>query len=186
MTNNQNLQELQSEWDQLREEVEQIQAEYNILCRQRSAFQVQLMFPENNSPEALATFQQQATEQVGRWSVNLKELNQNLRSTRVRLKKKRTQMIVKQTQIYRIQARQQWPSICQQANDINRSITEVQQKLQALKQISHDYQPQVYQWLPPHPELVQVDDINFPVLVRQENHWAMEYQTMNWNEEYTE
>lgn len=183
MTNNKNLQELQSEWNQLREEVEQIQAEYNILCHQRSAFQVELIFPEANSTEALATFQQQATEQLGRWSVNLKELNQNLRSTRVRLKKKRTQMIVKQTQIYRIQARQKWPSICQQANDINQTITELQQKLQTLKQTSQNYQPQFYPWLPPPPQLVKADELNFPVMVRQENHWTVEHQNMNWNTE---
>ncbi|MGB3405370.1 MAG: hypothetical protein WBA77_21980 [Microcoleaceae cyanobacterium] len=179
----QDLQELQSEWNKLKEEVEQIQAEYNILCRQRSAFQVELMFPEDNSPEALDQFQQQATEQLTHWSVNLKELNQNLRMTRVRLKKKRTQMIVKQTQIYRIQARQSWPSICQQAEEINQRVIELQQQLQTLKQTSQNYQPQLYPWLPPHPQLIKADELNFLVMVRQENHWAVENKTMNWNSE---
>lgn len=177
------LTQLQSEWDQLKAEVDEIQAEYKILCRQRSAFQVQLMFPQGNSTEDLETFHQQATDELAKWSVDLKALNQNLRVTRVRLKKKRTQMIVKQTQIYRIQARQLWPTLCQQAEEINQIADYLQQKLQTFKQTSHDFQPQSYPWLPQHPELVKADELNIPTLVRQDNHWVVQHQTLDWHPE---
>ncbi|MGB3532477.1 MAG: hypothetical protein WBA13_03060 [Microcoleaceae cyanobacterium] len=179
----QDLQQLQSEWNQLQAEVEKIQAEYSILCRQRSAFQVQLIFPDSNSTEDLEAFNQKTAEQVASLSVNLKELNQNLRMTRVRLKKKRTQLIVKQTQIYRVQARKLWPTICQQATEINQINAHLQQKLNTLKQTSHEFQPQSYPWLPPHPQLVRADELQLPILVRQENHWAIQHQPIDWDSE---
>ncbi len=175
------LTQLQSEWDQLREEVDQIQAEYNILCRQRSAFQVELIFPEGNSPADLEAFHQQAAKQVANFSVNLKQLNQHLRKTRVRLKKKRTQMIVKQTQIYRIQASKLWPTVCQQAEEINQIVDYLHQKLHIFKKTNHHFQPQLYQWLPNPPELVEVDELNLPYLVRQDNHWVLQQKTVDWD-----
>jgi phage shock protein A len=177
------LKRLQSEFEQLHAEVEQIQAEYNRLCRQRSAFQVQLMFPQGNSPEDLEAFHQQVAEEVAKWSVNLKTLHQSLRVTRVRLKKKRTQMIVKQTQIYRMQARQLWPTLCQQAEEINQIVDYLQQKLQTFKQTSHDFHPPLYPWLPKHPELVKVNEVHLPIFARQDNHWTVQYTTMDWNPE---
>lgn len=178
-----NLEQLQSEWQQLQEEVDEIQAEYDILRRQRSAFQVELIFPQGNSPEDLEAFHQQAAEQVANWSINLKELNKNLRSTRVRLKKKRTQMIVKQTQIYQLQAHQLWPTVCQQAEEINQIVADLVQKLQTLKQVSHDFQPQPYEWLPQHPELVEVKDLHLPYLVQQENYWVVKHHNLEGNPE---
>jgi chromosome segregation ATPase len=179
----QDLKRLQSEWDQLKAEVENIQAEYKNLCRQRSAFQVQLMFPQGNSPEDLEAFHQQATEEVAKWSVNLKALNQSLRVTRVRLKKKRTQMIVKQTQIYRMQARQLWPSLCQQAEEINQVVDYLQQKLETFKQTSHNFQHQPYPWLPKYPKLVEANEVHLPIFERQDNHWTVEHKTINWDSE---
>jgi hypothetical protein len=177
------LQRLQSEWDQLKAEVDEIQAEYKILCDQRSAFQVQLMFPQGNSSEDLETFHQQAANEVAKWSVNLKALNQKLRVTRVRLKKKRTQMIVKQTQIYRMQAHQLWPTLCQQAEEINQIVDYLQQKLQTFKQTSHNFHSQPYSWLPKHPELVEVNELHLPTFVRQDNHWTVKHQTIDWDGE---
>ncbi len=180
------LKQLQSEWNEIKAEVDQIESIYDQLRRQRSSFQVALIFPEGNSPEELDAFHQRAKEQAASLSIDLKQLRQRLEVTRVRLKKKRTQLIIKQTQIYQLQAVQLWPLICQQAEEVNQMTAALHQKLQTLKQTAQDFQSPSYPWLPLPPELVEVSDLNLPQLVRHENHWVHENQKMDWGSESSE
>ena len=177
------LEQLQSEWQELKTEVDQIQSIYAHLCHQRSNFQVQLIFPEGESAEALDAFHQQAEEQAAQLSISLKQLRQKLQVTRIRLKKKRAQLVIKQTQIYQQQARQLWPSVCQQAEEINQITAQLQEKIQTLKQTAQDFQSPAYRWLPHPPELVEISELNLPHLVCHENHWVNENQKIDWTHE---
>ena len=62
-----NLAELKLEVETLQTEVDALQAEVDELHQKRSSFQINVSFPKDNTPEALAEFRKKNTEKTAKW-----------------------------------------------------------------------------------------------------------------------
>ncbi|NJK40014.1 MAG: hypothetical protein HC835_04285 [Oscillatoriales cyanobacterium RM2_1_1] len=174
------IQELQTEWNQIKSQVETVQAQYTLLRRQRGGFHLKLMFPQDNRPESLAEYRQTCEQEMKKWQFNLEELDRELKSVRLKLKKVRAQLIVKQTKLYELQAQQKWPKICEQVQVVNQLAAQLEQALQILWQQAHDFQPRVGSWLPEHPQLVQFPaQVTIPTATAQDDCFAISNQLGN-------
>ncbi len=149
----QTIEQLQAEWDTIKAEVDAIEAEHDTLCRQRSSFHLTLIFPHDDSSEAETEFYQKCQAEVQVWSVDLPELDQKIKKTRLKLKKIQSKLAVKQAKIYQVQAQKRWPQLCQQAEKVNQLATQLEKEVQTFWQIAHDFQPRLGNWLPEHPQL---------------------------------
>lgn len=149
----QTIEQLQAEWDTIKAEVDAMQAEYDTLCRKRSSFHLTLIFPQDRSSEAQTEFHQKCQAEVKVWSVDLKELEQQIKATRLKLKKIQSKLAVKHAKIYQVQAQQRWPQLCQQAEKVNQLATQLENEVQTFWQIAHDFKPRLGNWLPEAPQL---------------------------------
>ncbi|MEB3280213.1 MAG: hypothetical protein VKK42_14960 [Lyngbya sp.] len=153
------IEQLQSEWNEIKAQIDEIQAEYEALCDKRSSFHAMLIFPKDNSPEAQAEFHQQCQTQLTQWSVNLPELEREIKGTNLKLKKVQAKLAVKQAKLYELQAKEIWPQLGQQAKIINQLAEKLEQEIQTFWQISHNFQPRFDDWLPEEPLLAYFDSI---------------------------
>lgn len=161
---NPTLAELKTEWEMIKAEVDGIKAEYDKLRQKRSGFYVGLLVSEESSPEAIAQLKQQAEAEAKRWSFDLQVLDQEIQSTRIKLRQIRAKLAVKQAQIYRVQAQQNWPKLKQQSDQINQLSNRLKQELQIFDQIAKDFYPVPEAWLPKHPQLVEFIASDLPYI----------------------
>ncbi|MGL5079861.1 MAG: hypothetical protein ACRC8A_00075 [Microcoleaceae cyanobacterium] len=180
----QTIQKLQTEWNQIKAQAEAIYAEYNSLRRKRGVFRLDLIFPQDHRPESLEEYRQNCQQEIAKWHFDLQELDQELKSTRLRLKKVRAQLIVKQTKLYELQAQQQWPKVCEQAEIVNQLTQQLEQEIRTLWKLAHDFQPRIGSWLPEHPQLVEFSEATFvPTVTSQEDCLAVQNQAVDWQQE---
>jgi hypothetical protein len=164
------IEQFLSEWNQIKAQVDEVQAEYNSLCDKRSCFYVAVIFPKDHSPEAQAEFHQICQTQVAEWSVNLSELDRNIKTTHLKLKKVQAKLAVKQAKLYELQAQEIWPKLCQQANIINQLAQKLDQEIQIFWQMTHDFKPRLEDWLPSPPKLAGFEEIiTIPKIKQTEN-----------------
>lgn len=161
---NPSLEELKTEWQTIKAEVDGIKAEYDKLRQKRSGFYVTLLVSEESSPEAIAQLKQQAEAEAKRWSFDLQVLDQEIQATRIKLRQNRAKLAVKQAQIYRVQAQQNWPKLKQQSDQINQLSNRLKQELQTFDQIAKDFYPVAEAWLPKHPQLVEFIASDLPYI----------------------
>ncbi|ERT09437.1 hypothetical protein M595_0613 [Lyngbya aestuarii BL J] len=161
------IEQLQSEWNEIKAQVDEIQAEYNTLCAKRSSFQAILLFPKDNSPEAQAEFSQACQTQLAQWSVHLPELEREIKATGLRVKKTQAKLAVKQAKLYELQAKEIWPKLGEQAKIINQFAQRLEQEIQTFWQIAHNFKPRFEDWLPDKPQLAYFDPITTIPQVKQ-------------------
>ncbi|MDY7023430.1 MAG: hypothetical protein SWJ54_19100 [Cyanobacteriota bacterium] len=147
------IEQLQAEWNEIKAQVDEIQAEYDLLCDKRASFQVIILFPKDDSPEAQAEFQNNCQTQMAKWSVNLAELDREIKATGFKLKKVQTKLAVKQNKLYELQAKELWPQLVQQAQNLNQIAEKLEQEVKIFWQIAHNFQPRFAEWLPELPRL---------------------------------
>ncbi|MGF1495018.1 MAG: hypothetical protein ACFBSC_21750 [Microcoleaceae cyanobacterium] len=178
------IQRLQAEWNQIKAQADAVQAEYNALLRRRKTFHVKLIIPSSSQPADLDKCQQDCQREIARWTNNLQSLNQELKITRLKLKKIRAQLIVKQTKLYELQAQQQWPKLCERVEGINQLAMQLEQELKTFWQIAHDFQQRPTSWLPEAPQLARFSDqITVPQVVHREDGLEIVNQGTTWSKE---
>ncbi|MEL7038330.1 MAG: hypothetical protein AAFO04_22345 [Cyanobacteria bacterium J06592_8] len=164
------IEELQAEWNEIKAELDRIQAEYDLLCNKRTSFQVIVLFPKDNSPAAQAEFQENCQTQMREWSVNLAELEREMKATSLRLKKTQTKLAVKQNKLYELQAKEILPRLVRQAQNLNQLAEKLEQEVKIFWQISQDFQPRVAEWLPEIPRLSTFEkNITIPKVQQSQN-----------------
>ncbi|WP_413163546.1 hypothetical protein ACL6C3_29380 [Capilliphycus salinus ALCB114379] len=174
------IEQLQSEWNEIKAQLDEIQAEYRALCDKRSCFYGMLIFPKDNSPEAQAEFDQQCQTQVTQWSVNLPDLEREIKAIHLKMKKIQAKLAVKQAKIYELQAKEIWLELGQKARTINQLSQQIKQEVQNFWQFSHSFQPRYQDWLPEPPQLVYRDQIpTVPVIQETENGLELTHQEIN-------
>lgn len=163
---NENHGQLKTEVNALQAEVDALETEADKLRQKRSSFRVAVSFPKDNSPEALAEFQQQNARETAKWAEELQEINQALNSLEVRLAQKQAELAPKQAQL-------QWQELEEgvqiggkqlqdQVQKINQLSEQLAAEIIALKQIYQKVNPMYCQWLQKPVETVEFRAVTIP------------------------
>lgn len=170
---NPTLADLQAEWEMIKADVDAVKATYDQLRQKRSGFHVALLVAEESSPEASVALKQQAETEAKRWFFDLQTLDQEIQTTRIKLRQVRAKLAVKQAQIYRIQAQQNWPKLKQQLERVNQLSKSLKKEIQIFDQIAKDFQPAVEEWMPKHPQLVEFIASEIPYIELEDKQFKL-------------
>ncbi|MEB3882210.1 hypothetical protein [Lyngbya sp. CCY1209] len=177
--------ELEAEWKAIKKKLDATMVEYRLLRQKRSAFQVKLIFPRDSSPEAMRAFRDREKEVVSQLSIDLRDLDQDIKAVRIRLKQIRATLAVKQTQIYQLQAQSVWKKMIEKAEAINQLATQMEGEIKTLSAIAEDFYPPTEKWLPQHPELAQISATTIPRVFWKDNHLEVRDKAIDWDSEET-
>ncbi|MGC9527998.1 MAG: hypothetical protein ACP5D7_20875 [Limnospira sp.] len=177
--------ELEAEWKAIKKKLDATMVEYRLLRQKRSAFQVKFIFPRDSSPEAMQRFRDREKEVISQLSINLHDLDQDIKAVRIRLKQIRATLAVKQAQIYQLQAQSVWQKLNEKAKAINQLAAQMEREMKALAVIADDFYPPAEKWLPQHPELTQISATTIPRVFWKDNHLELRDATINWDSEET-
>ena len=177
----QTLENLQTEWDAIKDQINAVKAEYNRLRSKRSNFHVTVLFSSDSSPESLATLQQQPQDEAPRWSLNLQQLDQEIQATRIKLRQVRAKLAVKQAQINRFQAQKNWIELKKNCDRINQLANSLEEEIFLLCKNAENFQPISENWLPKHPQLLELETINIPYVKIEEKQFKLTSKPINFN-----
>ncbi|VXD16719.1 conserved hypothetical protein [Planktothrix serta PCC 8927] len=175
------LQDLQTEWQTIQDQVDAVKSEYNALRNKRSNHHVTVLFSSDSSLESLAMLQQQAEAEANRWSFDLQQLDQEIQATRIKLRQIRAKLAVKQAQIYRAQAQQNWIQLKQHHERINQLATTLEAEILAFSKTAENFQPLSEEWLPKPPQLLELEMTNIPYIKAEEKKFKLVGKPINFN-----
>lgn len=170
---NPTLEDLKAEWEIIKAEVDSAKAAYDGLRQKRSGFYVTLLVSEASDPEAKVQLKQQAETEAKRWVFDLQTLDQEIQNARIKLRQIRAKLAVKQAQIYRIQAQQNWPKLKLQLERVNELSKSLKQEIQIFDQIAKDFHPAVEEWMPKHPQLVEFIASEIPYIEMEDKKFKL-------------
>lgn len=153
------IEQLESEWQEMRAQLDEIKAEYDALCAKRSCFYGTFIFAKDNSPEAEAEFQERCKAEVAEWSLKLPELEQEIKAANLKMKKARAKLAVKQIKLYELEAEENWQKLAHKANAINQLTEQIEGEIQEFWRVAHNFSPRLEDWLPEQPKLAFCDKI---------------------------
>ncbi|MFM6423220.1 hypothetical protein [Planktothrix sp.] len=179
----QTLQDLKTEWNNIKAEIEQVKSEYDHLRSKRSTLHVTVFFASNSSPESLATLQQQAQAEANRLSLDLQQLDQEIKATQIKLRQIRAKLAVKQAKINRFQAQQNWVKLKQHGEKINQLANALESEIVSFYQTAKNFQPVSEEWLPKNPQLLELEFTNIPYVKVEEKQFKLISQPINFNQE---
>lgn len=179
----QTLQELQTEWNSIKAEVNAIKFQYDTLRNKRSNLHVTVLFTSDSSPESLALLQQQTQEEANRWSLDLQQLDQEIQATRIKLRQIRAKLAVKQAQIYRFQAQQNWIQLKQQYERINQLSNSLEAEILSFYKTAGNFSPLPEEWLPKHPQLLELEMTHIPYIQSEEKQFKLMGKPIDFNRE---
>ncbi|SKB11298.1 conserved hypothetical protein [Planktothrix sp. PCC 11201] len=177
----QTLEDLQTEWDAIKDQINAVKAEYNRLRSKRSNFHVTVFLSSDASPESLVTLEQQTQDEAQRWSLNLQQLDQEIQSTRIKLRQVRAKLAVKQAQIYRFQAQKNWIELKKNCDRINQLANSLEEEIFLLCKNAENFQPTSEDWLPKYPQLLELETINIPCVKIEDKQFKLTSKPINFN-----
>ena len=179
----QTLQDLETEWKSIKAEVDAIKFQYDTLRNKRSNLHVTVLFASDSSPETLAVLQKQTQEEANRWSIDLQQLDQEIQATRIKLRQIRAKLAVKQAQIYRIQAQQNWIKLKKQYEQINQLASSFESEILSFYKTAENFQPVPEEWLPKHPQLLELEITHIPYIQPEEKQFKLIGKPIDFNPE---
>ncbi|WRH67655.1 MAG: hypothetical protein RSE13_04680 [Planktothrix sp. GU0601_MAG3] len=177
----QTLEDLKIEWNAIKAQADAVKAEYEGLRSKRSNFHVTIFLSSDASPESLATLQQQTQSEAQRWSLNLQQLDQEIQTTRIKLRQFRAKLAVKQAQIYRFQAQKNWIELKKNYDRINQLANHLEEEIMGFYKIAENFEPISEEWLPKHPQLLELEIINIPYIQTEEKQFKIISKPINFN-----
>ena len=177
------LQDLQTEWNAIKAQIDVVKAEYDGLRIKRSNHHVTVLFSSDSSLESLAMLQQQAEAEANRWSFDLQQLDQEIQATRSKLRQIRAKLAVKQAQIYRAQAQQNWIQLKQHHERINQLANTLEAEILSFSKTAENFQPLSEEWLPKPPQLLELEMTNIPYIKAEEKKFKLVGKPINFNRE---
>lgn len=146
-----NIAELKTEVDTLQTEVDTLQTEINQLRQKRSSCQINVSFPKNNTPEALAEFRQKNAEKSAKWQAEIQEINQSLKVLEAQLNQKKTLLAPKKSRLEWLELQEQvylgGKTLQEQVQKVNQQAAQLEAEIQTLKQIYQELNPLYCQWV---------------------------------------
>lgn len=177
----QTLEDLQIEWNAIQAQIDAVKAEYDGLRSKRSNFHVTILLSSDSSPESLATLKQQAQDEAQHWSLNLQQLDQQIQATRIKLRQVRAKLAVKQAQIYRFQAQKNWIELTKNHERINQLSNHLEKEIIKFYQTAANFEPVSEEWLPKHPQLLELEVTNIPYIKIEEKKFKIISKPINFN-----
>lgn len=177
----QTLEDLQIEWNAIQAQIDVVKAEYDGLRSKRSNFHVTILLSSDASPESLATLKQQAQDEAQSWSLNLQQLDQQIQATRIKLRQVRAKLAVKQAQIYRFQAQKNWIELQKIHDRINQLSNRLEEEIILLYKTAENFEPNSEEWLPKHPQLLELEITNIPYIKIEEKQFRLISKPINFN-----
>lgn len=177
----QTLQDLKTEWNSIKAEIHQVKSEYEQLKNKRSNFHVTVFFASNSSAESIATLQQQAEAEANRLSLDLQQLDQEIKANRIKLRQIHAKLAVKQAQINRFQAQQNWIKLKQHCEKINQLATALESEIVSFYQTSQNFEPVSEEWLPKPPQLLDLEMPQIPYIKVEEKQFKVLSKPINFN-----
>ncbi len=168
-----NLAELKLEIDTLQTEIDGLQAEVYELHQKRSSFQINISFPKDNSPEALAEFRQTNAEKSAKWQEEMQEINQSLKVLEAQLNQKKTILEQKKSRLEWLELQQQvyqgGKLLQEQVQKVNQQAAQLEAEIQNLKQIYQQLNPLYCQWVQNSANIVDFKATTIPYVYVKDN-----------------
>ncbi|MGL5065135.1 MAG: hypothetical protein ACRC62_34635 [Microcoleus sp.] len=162
----QTLSELQTEVRTLHAEVTALQESREKLYKQRTSCHVTVSFPKDNTPEAIAEFQQQTAAFGEQWLQQLAEIDREIKAIENQLQQIQPTFDRKQAELDKLLAVEHWKEVehhvqtgekrlQQQARRINQAAAMLEAEIQALKALYDLLNPSYSEWYEQPTEIVQ-------------------------------
>ncbi|MGL4500471.1 MAG: hypothetical protein ACRC78_12860 [Planktothrix sp.] len=177
----QTLEDLQIEWNAIQAQIDAVKAEYDGLRSKRSNFHVTILLSSDSSSESLASLKQHAQDEAQNWSLNLQQLDQEIQSTRIKLRQVRAKLAVKQAQIYRFQAQKNWIELTKNYDRINQLANHLEEEIIKFYETAANFEPVSEEWLPKHPDLLELEVTSIPYIKTEEKKFKIISKPINFN-----
>ena len=162
----QTIPELQTEVRALQAEITALQENREKLYKQRTSCRVAVSFPKNNTPEAIAEFQQQTAVFGEQWLQQLEEIDREIKAIEKQLQQKEPVFNYKQAQLDELLAGEHWKEVEHdvqtgekrlqlQARRINQAAALLESEIQALKALYDQLNPSYSEWYQQPTEIVE-------------------------------
>lgn len=168
-----NVVELKLEVDTLQTEINALQTKIEALRNQRSSFRINVSFPKDNTPEALAEFRQKNSEEAAKWQAEMQEINQSLKLLETQLTQKQTTLAPKKARLewheLQEQVYQGGKRLQEQVQKVNQQANQLQAEIQNLKQIYQELNPLYCQWVQNSANIVDFKAKTIPYVYVKDN-----------------
>jgi len=168
-----NIAELKTEVDTLQTEIYALQTKVNQLRHQRSSFQINVSFPQDNTPEALAEFRQKNAEKSAKWQAEIQEINQSLKLLEAQLNQKKTLLAPKKSRLEWLELQQQvyegGKLLQEQVKKVNEKANQLEAEIQSLKHIYQELNPLYCQWVQNAANIVDFKATTIPYVYVKDN-----------------
>ncbi len=168
-----NLAELKLEVDTLHTKIDTLQAEIDTLYQKRSSFQINVSFPKDNTPEALAEFRQKNTEEAAKWQGEIQEINQSLKVLEAQLNQKKTTLQQKKSRLEWLELQQQvyegGKLLQEQVKKVNETANQLEAEIQTLRQIYQELNPLYCEWVQNPANIVDFKAKTIPYVYVKDN-----------------
>jgi len=189
----QTIPELQTEVRTLQAEIVTLRESREKLYKQRSLCRVAVIFPKNNTPEAIAEFHQQNAAFGEQWLQQLEEIDREIRTLEKQLPQKQLLMEDKQAEIEKLQAEQHWQEIENkiqngeerlqaQTRRINQIAAQLEAEIRTLKALSDEFSPSYAEWFQQPTQIVNFSAKTIPQAVAKNNGFVLESKEIDWEE----
>ncbi|MGK7920192.1 MAG: hypothetical protein AB4080_09345 [Trichodesmium sp.] len=168
-----NLAEIKLEVETLQTEINVLQAQIDQLHQKRSSFQINVSFPKDNTPEAVAEFRQKNAEETANWQAQMQEINQSLKVLEAQLNQKKTTLQPKKSRLEWLELQQQvyegGKLLQEQVKKVNEKANQLEAEIQSLKQIYQELNPLYCQWVQNSANIVDFQATTIPYVYVKEN-----------------
>ncbi|MEB3340475.1 hypothetical protein [Okeania sp.] len=168
-----NIAELKLKVETLNTEIETLQTQIYTLRQKRSSFQINVSFPKNNTPEALAEFRQKNTEEAAKCEAEMQEINQSLKALEIELNQKKSTLEPKKSRLEWLELQQQvyegGKKLQEQVEKVNETANQLEAEIQTLKQIYQKLNPLYCQWVQNSANIVDFQATTIPYVYIKDN-----------------
>ena len=168
-----NIAELKLEVETLQTEVNTLQTEVDTLRHRRSSFKINISFPKDNSPEAIAEFRQKNAAEAASWQEEIQEINQSLKVLEAQLNQKKTTLAPKKARLewHKLQEQvyQGGKLLQEQVQKVNQQAKQLEVEIQNLKQIYQELNPLYCKWVENAANIVEFKAKTIPYVYVKDN-----------------
>ncbi|MGK7923219.1 MAG: hypothetical protein AB4080_24790 [Trichodesmium sp.] len=168
-----NLAEIKLEVETLQIEINTLQAQIDQLHQKRSSFQINVSFPKDNTPEAVADFRQKNAEETANWQEEMQGINQSLKVLEAQLNQKKTNLQPKKNRLEWLELQQQvyegGKLLQEQVKKVNQKANQLEAEIQNLKKIYQEFNPLYCQWVQNSANIVDFKATTIPYVYVKEN-----------------
>lgn len=187
----QTIPELQIEVRALHAEVTALQESRDKLYQQRTSCRVTVSFPKDNTPEAIAEFQQQTAAFGEQWLQQIADIDREIKTIEKQLQQTEPVYNSKQEELDKLLAGEHWKQVeydvqtgekrlQAQARRINQAAALLESEIQALKLLYDQINPSYSEWYEQPTEIVEFAAKTIPCAFPSSNRLILGNKEIEW------